>query len=159
MAAFGPNLSFSSVPAPRLEMKDVLVRAKDMIDKYKAVNVGYVENRGRKNKKKNFSLKLKFDNNPRSSFWLEDALTSSLDPALKEFAIFVFSVISSSAAPERSFSIMKHMISARRSRYTGDNTDMRLTTKSLLPAKRKLENLLEQRQIKKNKLFHSPLLG
>ena len=60
-----------------------------------------------------------------------------------------------SASPERVFSHMKYLVSARRSSITAPNTDMRLTVASLLPMKRKLEDLMNQRSLKKAMLFKS----
>ena len=160
MAAFGPDLMHSNDPGA--DHSDILLNnpinqtrmARDMLDAYSNLDKKYVVNRGANNKKHNRELVQKYNDDPRKSFWLNSALTSQLKPELKDFANFIYSVISASASPERAFSIMKHIISSRRSSITGPNTDMRLTSQSLLPAKRKLEDLMESRKIKAAKLFH-----
>ena len=47
---------------------------------------------------------------------------------------------------------MGHMLSPRRLRYTAEHIGMRMTLSNLLSNKRKLENALDRRGIKKTKL-------
>ena len=105
-----------------------------------------------KNLVHNEAVKERYDHNPLS-FCCDSSLTNTLPGPLVDFAHYIFSIYSSSASPERVFSLMKDMVRTKRSSFTGANVDMRLTMRSLLPAKRKLENLLLERNIKKSKLF------
>ena len=48
---------------------------------------------------------------------------------------------------------MGYLISTRRTRYTASNTNKRLTLANLIPQKRRLEDILTGRKIKKSKLL------
>ena len=78
---------------------------------------------------------------------------AKFDKRLVAFATWVFSVKPASSSPERVFSHMKYLVSARRSRITAHNTDMRLTVASLLPKKRQLEDAMHERSLKRANLF------
>ena len=78
-----------------------------------------------------------------------------MGPELVSFAVFIFSILAGSAGPEREFSRMGYMISPRRSSYTASNANKRLTLSNLIPQKRRLEIVMDERKIKKTKLFSS----
>ena len=88
-------------------------------------------------------------------YWADGTAVARYDRRLVAFATWVYSVKPASATPERVFSHMKYLISARRSRITAATTDMRLTVASLLPLKRKLEEVLDERSLKRPMLFKS----
>ena len=50
---------------------------------------------------------------------------------------------------------MGYLIATRRARYTASNTNKRLTLANLTPQKRRLEDILTERKIKKSKLFEN----
>jgi len=149
MEDFGPNLS--DVRESQLPSDDQGRQASKILDAYIEADKGYLKNVGKKQKRHNYDLKLMYDENPRDNFWLDSEKTAGFDPTLIAFAKYIFTIISASASPERTFSIMKHMISSRRSSITGANTDRRLTVRSLLPMKRKLEELVESKRASKAK--------
>ena len=105
-----------------------------------------------RNKQHNELQKEKYDNNPRL-FWCDSTYTSVLPQPLIEFAHYIFSIFAASASPERVFSSMKDLVRTRRSSITGANVDKRLTMRSLLPCKRKLEDCMLERGLKRSKLF------
>ena len=86
-------------------------------------------------------------------YWGDMLSVTKYGHLLVEFATWVFSVRPSSASPERTFSRMKFMVSPRRSAITAAHTDMRLAVASLLPQKRKLEELMKDASLKSNGLF------
>ena len=102
----------------------------------------------------NEDLKENYDSNPRI-FWNDPNHRAEMGPDLVSFAIYIFSILSSSAGPEREFSRMGYLDTTRRSSYTSSNTNKRLTLANLIPQKRRLETLLCNRKIKKSKLFDS----
>ena len=104
------------------------------------------------NREENWTLKKKFDENPMT-FWGDTLSIAKYGDRLVDFATWVFIVRPSSASPERTFSRMKFMVSPRRSSITADHTDMRLAVASLLPQKRKLQELMKDASIKRNALF------
>ena len=89
------------------------------------------------------------------TFWSDDSKVSKFDKGLVEFATWVYSVRPASVSPERTFSHMKYLVSSRRSCITAKNTDLRLTVASLLPQKRKLQEVMEVRSLKRAMLFKS----
>ena len=68
-------------------------------------------------------------------------------------AHFVFSILAGSAGSEREFSRMGYLLSSRRTSYTPSNSNKRLTLANLLPQKRRLEEIMNARGLKKMKLF------
>lgn len=100
----------------------------------------------------NDELKAKYDLDPRI-FWTNAEHMSALDDQLISFAIYIFSIFSGSAGPEREFSRMGYLLSARRSRYTASNSNKRLTLANLIPQKRRLERVMAERKLKRSKLF------
>ena len=110
-----------------------------------------VINDNRENERANERLKKKYDADPRVFFNQSDVRTE-LPSLLIDFAIFIFSLQSSSANCERSFSRMGWMISSRRAGITADNADKRLTLCNQLPQKRRLLDFCKSRKIKRTKL-------
>ena len=110
-----------------------------------------VNNNSRDNKRANKKLKKKYDKDPRI-FFIKSDVRDELPPFLVDFAIFIFSLQSSSANCERSFSRMGWMISSRRAGITASNADKRLTLCNQLPQKRRLLDVCETRKIKRTKL-------
>ena len=104
------------------------------------------------NRMRNYTLKKKYDANPMT-YWGDAQAVAIYDEQLVQFATQVHSVRPASASPERTFSHMKYLVSARRSSITARNTDMRLTVASLLPQKRKLEEEMKYRSLKRAMLF------
>ena len=100
----------------------------------------------------NDELKAEYDLDPRI-FWTNAEHMSAMDDQLVSFAIYIFSIFSGSAGPEREFSRMGYLLSARRSRYTASNSDKRLTLANLIPQKRRLERVMAERKLKRAKLF------
>ena len=100
----------------------------------------------------NEALKAAYDSDPRL-FWSDDTHSLNMGSKLVSFAGYIFSILAGSAGPEREFSRMGYLVSSRRSSYTPDNTNKRLTLANLLPQKRRLEDLLSSRKLKKCKLF------
>ena len=101
----------------------------------------------------NEALKASYDLDPRI-FWSDMTHSMEMGSRLVSFARYIFSILAGSAGPEREFSRMGYLISSRRSSYTPDNTNKRLTLANLLPQKRRLEDLLSSRQLKMCKLFN-----
>ena len=106
------------------------------------------------NRLHNRRLKQKYDKDPRT-FWSDKSHNSSLDPCLNEFAGFTHSIRVAAANCERQFSRMGWMISQRRAKITAPNSNKRLTMMNQLPQKRRLEQLCEEREIKRIKLSES----
>ena len=100
---------------------------------------------------KNTMLKEKYDKDPRS-FWTNPA-TTRLDEYLVRTAYFVHSIRWASANAEREFSRMGWMISSGQSAITAEHAYQRLTMANQLPQKRRLEELMDEREIKKQELF------
>ena len=117
-------------------------------------DVHEVANTSTENKRKNKTLKQKDDLDPRG-FWNSDEVRDGLPSFLVEFAIFIFSLMSSSANSERAFSRMSWMISSRRSGITASNADKRLTLCNQIPQKRRLMDECKSRNIKRVKLSES----
>ena len=113
---------------------------------------GYVEDNTPENRIRNKKLVRKFRDDPRV-FWSNPKHVHSLPRCLVRCAIFVLSIKSSSAGPEREFSRMGWMINQRRSSITAANADKRLTIGNLLPTKRKLTEILSSRKLQKKQLF------
>lgn len=154
-----PNfVNMQALPDSGVDNQSSLVLAREMIDRYVKHHKGYrsqdpqSDNR-RKNRTHNKNLSLSYLKNPKE-FWCDSRLTSDLSSQLKRYAVFVFSIRSGAVKCESEFSRMSWMISARRSSYTAENANKRLTMGNLLPQKRKLEQEMEKRKIKKRKLFH-----
>ena len=103
------------------------------------------------NKRQNRKLKADYDHDPRC-FWNEKDVRAEFPAWFVTLSIFIFSIQSSSANCERSFSRMGWMVGSRRSGITADNTDKRLTLTNQLPQKRRLLELCSERKIKKTKL-------
>ena len=133
-------------------------KAAELISKYDSYHKGY--RRLNSEKKQNVSsqsnedLKDEYDRNPRV-FWSDETHSSVLGSDLVSFARYIFSILSSSAGPEREFSRMGYLVTKRRSRYTPANTNKRLTLANLIPQKRRLEDILSIRQIKRARLFEN----
>ena len=106
------------------------------------------------NKLANKALKKKYDRDPRI-YWSDKEVRKSIPSFLVDFAVFIFSLQSSSANCERAFSRMGWMISSRRAGITADNVDKRLTLCNQLPQKRRLLDVCETRKIKRAKLEES----
>ena len=103
------------------------------------------------NKQANKKLKKKYDKDPRV-FWNDSDIREEMPSFVVDFSIFIFSLLSSSANCERSFSRMGWMVSSRRAGITADNVDKRLTLCNQLPQKRRLLDLCEVRKTKRAKL-------
>jgi hypothetical protein len=114
---------------------------------------GYVSPTSPENIQFNEELKDKYDDDPRI-FWSDKNHQNHLHPILVATAIFVLSVLSASANCERQFSRMAALITSRRSSFTANNANKILVLSNLLPQKRRLENIMAERNIKKQKLFH-----
>ena len=84
---------------------------------------------------------------------MKTSTTIIMGGTLVNFARYIFSILAGSAGPEREFSRMGYLITTRRSLYTIANTNKRLTLANLIPQKRRLENALSTRQLKRSKLF------
>ena len=110
---------------------------------------GHIQKRNKKHNKKLSSSYLK---NPKL-LWVDVRLTSTLDVALIKYSLFIFSIRSGAVRCETEFSRMSWMISARRSSITAANANMRLTLTSILPQKRRLEHVMQSRNVKKSSLF------
>jgi len=91
-----------------------------------------VANTSTENKRNNKNLKRKYDRDPRE-FWTSAEVPDGLPSFLVDFAIFIFSLVSSSANSERVFSRMSWMIGSRRSGITASNADKRLTLPNQIP--------------------------
>ena len=103
------------------------------------------------NKLKNKNLKKKYDDDPRC-FWNDADVRDTFPSFLVSTAIFIFSILSSSANCERAFSRMGWMVSDRRTAITANNADKRLTLCNQLPQKRRLLQVCKERKIKRTKL-------
>ena len=113
-----------------------------------------VANTSTENERKNKKLKEKYDRDPRE-FWNSVETRDGLPSFFVDFAIFIFSLMSSSANSERAFSQMSLMIGSRRSGITASNVDKRLTLCNQLPQNRILMNECKSRNIKRVKLSES----
>ena len=62
---------------------------------------------------------------------------------------------SGTRAEEVWYKVLKtYMVTPRRSSYTASNTNKRLTLANLLPQKRRLEDIMNRKNLKKSKLFN-----
>ena len=112
-----------------------------------------VDNSSRKNRLKNMKMNKnkKYDEDPRC-FWNDREAWDTFPSFLVSIAIFVFSILSSSASCERSFSRMGLVVANRMAAITADNADKRLTLCNQLSRKRWLLELCRERKIKRTKL-------
>ena len=122
------------------------------VNRYTKYSKGYVKNDNMRNIALNEGFTLRYEMDPRV-FWGNTKHTNILPKLLVEFALRVHSIRSSSACSEREFSRMGWMISQRRASITASNADMRLSLANLLPMKRKLENAMMKKNIKRINLF------
>ena len=112
-----------------------------------------VDNSSRKNRLKNMKMNKnkKYDKDPRC-LWNDREAWDTFPSFLVSIAIFVFSILSSSASCERSFSRMGLVVANRMAAITADNADKRLTLCNQLYRKRWLLELCRERKIKRTKL-------
>ena len=128
--------------------------ADDAIKKYSNHHKGYPNHREAVNREKILQMKQTYDQDPRT-FWANPFHRSKMHSGLTEYALFLFSIRSSSASSEREFSRMAWMLSKRRSSYTTSNTNRMLTCGNLIPQKRRLQQELFKRKVKQRNLFKS----
>ena len=113
-----------------------------------------VANTSTENKRNNKKLKRKYDRDPRE-FWTSAEVRDGLPSFLVDFAIFIFSLVSSSANSDQVYSRMSWMIGSRRSGITASNADKRLTLSNQIPQKCRLMIECKTRNIKRVKLSES----
>ena len=101
--------------------------------------------------KMNKNKNKKYDEDPRC-FWNDREARDTFPSFLVSIAIFVFSILSSSASCERSFSRMGLVVANGMASITADNADKRLTLCNQLSRKRWLLELCRERKIKRTKL-------
>ena len=153
MSFLGPQLEEDSLSS--IESRPSLSKALKLLESYrKGYKQVYKRRLNSENRKINYILKKEYDDNPMK-YWGDATAVARYDKKLVEFSTWVYSVKSASASPERVFSQMKYLVSARRSSITAQNTDMRLTVASLLPLKRKLEDVMNSRSLKRAMVFKS----
>ena len=90
--------------------------------------------------------KRKYDENPQC-FWNDREAQDTFTSFLVDLAIFVSSILSSSAHCERAFSRMGWIVANRRTDITSDNAEKRLTLCNQLPQKRRLLELCQEQKI------------
>ena len=155
---FGPKLNQMHLSGGDKSDISPLVKADRMILEYEQYHKGYSQSQVAVELSEqvaltcNEDLKVAYDTYPRV-FWTDKTHCAVLGSSLVSFARYIFSILSSSARPEREFSRMSYLITKRRSSYTASNTNKRLTLANLIPQKRRLEELLTKRKVKKVKLF------
>ena len=88
-------------------------------------------------------------------FWNDSNHDAVMGSSLRAFALYILSILERSAGSEREFSRMGYLLSSRRTSYKASNTNKRLTLANLLPQKRRLEEIMNVRGLKKSKLFDS----
>ena len=110
-----------------------------------------MDNSSQGNRLKNKTLKKKYDEDLRC-FWNGREARDTFPSFLVGTAIFVFSILSSSASCERSFNRMGLVVANRMSDITADTADKRLTLCNQLSRKRWLLELCRERKIKRTKL-------
>ena len=161
----GPNFSdmgdLPNVAAPENHLGTAIEQATRAVDKYLHHSKGYVlqnhyfgisldnfelENSAA-NREQNKQLKLRYDDDPRV-FWNRTSTMAAFPDFFFKFSIFIFSVKSSSASCERTFSRMGWMVSGRRSSITSENVDKRLTLANQLPQRKRLLTMCDDRKIK-----------
>ena len=113
---------------------------------------GYPNHREPGNRAEILRIKELYDQDPRK-FWINPLHRSKMHSCLVKYALFLYSIRSSSASSEREFSRMAWMLSKRRSSYTTSNTNRMLTCGNLIPQKRRLEQELVKRKVKRRNLF------
>ena len=88
-------------------------------------------------------------------FWNNSDHAAVMGSYIRAFALFILSILAGSAGPEREFSRMGYLLSSEKTSYKASNTNKRLTLANLLPQKRRLEEIMNVRGLKKSKLFDS----
>ena len=111
-----------------------------------------MDNSSRENRLKNKTMKKKYDEDPRC-FWNDREARDTSPLFLVSVAIFVFSILSSSASCERAFSRMGWMVANRRAAITADNADKRLALCNQLPQKRRLLELCREEKLSEQNLM------
>ena len=146
----GPSFqSFDDLADLNDEQEDVFVeKVNRIVTQYERYNKGYVANVGN-GKRKHFELSQKYRKD-HCCFWNDPTHSPFFASELQEIALYVHSIKPASANCETEFSKMAKMTTS----YTAKNEGLRLTIRSQLPAKRKLQNLMSERRVKKAKLFH-----
>ena len=96
-------------------------------------------------------MKKKYDEDPRC-FWNDREARDTFPSFLVDVAIFVSSILSSSANCEPAFSRMGWMVANRRNAITVDNAEKHMALCNQLPQKRLLLELCQERKIKRTKL-------
>ena len=96
-------------------------------------------------------MKEKYDEDPRC-FWNDREARDTFPSFLVDVAIFVSSILSSSANCKRAFSRMGWIVANRRTVIAADNAEKLLTLCNQLSQKRQLLELCQERKIKRTKL-------
>ena len=150
---FGPQFgALENLPDRHHNGASALERTILAVNAYRTHQKGYLK-KTQANKQHNKSLTTKYRQDPRV-FFTNEAVSAYLAAPLRKCALFVHSIKSSSASSEREFSRMGYMIAGRRGGYTPANVNKRLVTGNMLAQKRRLETTLQERKVKKSKLFH-----
>ena len=142
---------FEDIPS-QINRESPHAQSVSAVNRYTKYSKGYVKNDSRRNGLFNEGLNVRYEKDPRV-FWSNPKHANVLPKLLVEFALRVHSIRSSSACSEREFSRMGWMISQRRASITAANADMQLSLANLLPMKRKLENAMMKKNIKRMNLF------